>query len=176
MSYLDPFALAAALPHRQLQHSYFAGWSGLLFTTAIRRLFSRAAQIVPVDPDRAVVASIDTATAVLQHGEALVWFPEGSISPDGKLQSFLPGIGAVLAHQPVPVVPAWIGGTGRALPPGRRIPHPHRVIVRFGPAIEMALAPDLGGRAGQKSIADEVRRAVGTLGATGPKPGLTRIV
>jgi len=147
VSYMDAFALAAALPHRHLRHSYFAGWTGLLFATPLERLFSRAAQIVPVDPDRAVAASIADAAAVLRHGKTLVWFSEGRISPDGELQTFQPGIGAVLEQQPVPVVPARIGGTTAALPLGRKLPRPNPVIVRFGPAINMAaIAPDLTGR------------------------------
>ena len=167
VSYMDAFALAAALPHRHLRHSYFAGWTGLLFATPLERLFSRAAQIVPVDPDRAVLASIADAAAVLRHGKALVWFSEGRISPDGDLQTFQPGIGAVLEQQPVPVVPAWIGGTAAALPMGRRFPRPRHVVVRFGPAINVsAIAPDLTGRARQHCIAGTIRQAVAALACT----------
>jgi len=100
VSYMDAFALAAALPHRHLRHSYFAGWTGLLFATPLERLFSRAAQIVPVDPDRAVLASIADAAAVLRHGKTLVWFPEGRVSPDGDLGPFQPGIGACWSTTP----------------------------------------------------------------------------
>ena len=163
-SYMDAFALAAALPHRHLRHSYFAGWTGLLFATPLERLFSRAAQIIPVDPDRAVVASIADAAAVLRHGKTLVWFSEGRVSPDGDFGPFQPGIGAVLEQHPVPVVPAWIGGTAAALPLGRRLPRPNPVIVRFGPAINVAaIAPDLTGRARQHCIAGTIRQAVAAL-------------
>ena len=47
VSYLDAFALAAALPHRKLQSTYWAGWTGLLVASRLRRLFSRAAQVIP---------------------------------------------------------------------------------------------------------------------------------
>ena len=136
-SYLDGFALAAALPHRVLDNSYFAGWTGLLFATRLERLFSRTAQIIPVDPDRAVATAIATASAVLRHGKTLIWFPEGKISPDANLQKFQPGIGAVLKNHPAPVVPAWISGAATALPPGKKIPRLHSIKVSFGPVIEI---------------------------------------
>jgi long-chain acyl-CoA synthetase len=163
-SYLDAFALAAALPHRQLMNSYFAGWTGLLFITPAERLFSRTAQIIPVDPDRAVVASIAGGAAVLHHGKTLVWFPEGRLSPDGNLQPFQPGIGAVLERQPVPVIPAWIGGTAAALPPGKKRPRFHKISVSFGPAIHLACAaPDLAGSVRQQQVADTIHQALASL-------------
>ena len=91
VSYLDAFALG---------HSYFAGWTRFLFVTPLERLFSRATQIVPVDPNRAVLASIADAAAVLRHGKTLVWFPEGRVSPDGDFWPFQPGIGACWSTTP----------------------------------------------------------------------------
>ncbi len=121
VSYLDPFALAAALTRRQLGSTYWAGWTGLLFTSPLRRLFSRAAHVIPIDPDRAAAAGIALGSAVLARGHALVWFPEGALSPDGSLQRFQPGVGALVDQHPVPVVPVLITGTEVAFPPGQTI-------------------------------------------------------
>lgn len=168
VSYLDAFALAAALPHHQLRNSFFAGWARLLFTTPMKRLFSRVAQIVPVDPDRAVAASIANAATILREGKILIWFPEGRISENGDLQPFQPGIGAVLLQQPVPIVPAWIEGTAAALPAGGWFPHPHPVTVRFGPAIDFSeISPNISGRARQQYIASTIREAVAALAPSG---------
>ncbi len=164
VSYFDAFVLAAALPHRRLRKSYFAGWAGLLFATPLERLFSRAAQIIPIDPDREAGASIARAVSVLDCGNALIWFPEGRISPDGRLQPFQKGIGAVLERAPVPVVPAWIDGTVEILPPGRRLPRPRRVTVSFGPAINIELVgPVCAGRSRQSVIACAIHEAVVAL-------------
>jgi long-chain acyl-CoA synthetase len=164
VSYLDSFALAAALPHRQLQSTYWAGWTGLLFATRLQRLFSRAAQVIPIDPDRAAAAGIALSSAVLSRGRTLVWFPEGGLSPDGSLQPFQPGIGAVLERYPVPVVPAYISGTVAALPPGKRLPRLRQIAVRFGvPLDPEAAAPDAAGRAHQQAIAEAIRNAVAAL-------------
>ena len=43
---------------------------------------------------------------VLQRGDVLGIFPEGSITRDGEIQPFKPGIEKVISEQPVPVVEA----------------------------------------------------------------------
>jgi long-chain acyl-CoA synthetase len=167
VSYLDTFALAAALPHRQLQSTYWAGWTGLLFTTRFRRLFSRAAQVVPIDPDRAAAAGIALGSAVLARGRTLVWFPEGGLSPDGSLQPFQPGVGAVLDRYPVPIVPVYISGTAAALPPGKRLPRLRQIAVRFGAPLDPADAgADIAGRTHQQAVAEAIRAAVAALSPT----------
>jgi long-chain acyl-CoA synthetase len=130
-SYLDPLAVAAALPLQQTRQAYWAAFVTLLFSTRLRRLFSRAAHIFPVDerrPDKALAAAIQ----VLSTDHIAVWFPEGWRSPDGEVQRFQPGIGEVLLRTGAPAVPAYIDGTFSAWPRHRRMPRPGRVVVAFG--------------------------------------------
>jgi len=54
---------------------------------------------------------------------AVVIFPEGTRSRTGKLQPFKDGVGYLSSKLDVPVVPAFVDGTFRALPKGRTIPH-----------------------------------------------------
>jgi long-chain acyl-CoA synthetase len=97
---------------------------------------SRLAKVIPIDPRRGVISSLVFAAAVLERGDNLVWFPEGGISRDGKLQDFKPGIGLLLMHYPVSVVPIWIDGTYDALPSGKMIPRLRKITVTFGEPIE----------------------------------------
>ncbi len=166
-SYLDPFALAAALSWRQLQHLYWAGWTGLLFRGPITKLFSRAAHVVPVDPERGITSTLAVARAVLERDHALVWFPEGQRSETGELQDFLPGVGWLLEKTGARAIPVVIEGTYEAWPIGRRLPRPGRVRVRFGEPIELE---DLGGGEGpdrHARIAQRLRDAVARLAADG---------
>ena len=164
VSYLDAFALAASIPHRKLQSVYWAGWTGALFSSPLQRVFSRAAQVIPIDPDHAAAAGIALGAAVLGRGQSLVWFPEGGLSPDGLLQPFQPGIGVLLEGHPVSVVPAYISGTAAAWPPGKRLPRPAHIIVRFGAPIDPAgMAPGVGGRARRQAIASHLQAAVAAL-------------
>ena len=53
---------------------------------------------------------------MLKRGDDLIWFPEGQRTPDGTLQPFRAGVGLLLAHVPVPVVPVVIEGAYEAWP------------------------------------------------------------
>ncbi len=157
-SYLDPTAIAAALPWPRLRHLYWAGDALRLFPGPPGRLFSRATHVFPVDAMHPG-AALDTATRVLQAGDVVVWFPEGWRSPDGRLQRFLPGIGQLLLRSGASAVPAYIGGAFEAWPRGRRIPRFRRITVAFGcPEPVEALRTTGAGRSDQERVADALRQ------------------
>ncbi|TVR99806.1 MAG: AMP-dependent synthetase [Rhodospirillales bacterium] len=163
---VDPPVMAGALSFSRLRRLRWAGDNRRLFRGPIRRAFSRAAGIFPVDA-RAPSQSLAMAAAVLAEGQSLVWFPEMWRSPTGELQRFLPGIGVLLQHHPVPVVPAFIDGTFEAMPRDRRLPRPHPVRVIFGEPVDteaLLRALDVGDddRAAER-IADALRDRVAAL-------------
>ncbi len=161
VSDLDPPVLAAALPRAILRNVYWSGDRDRLFASAFSRGFCRAAHIFPVD-ERNAAATLAMAEAVLDGGHGLVWFPESWRSPDGRLQPFRPGVGALLGRRPVPVVPACIDGTFAAMPRTRRLPRPHPVSVRFGPVIDPGRL-DVSADAEPAAIAAALRDAVAAL-------------
>ncbi|AGA32776.1 Long-chain-fatty-acid--CoA ligase [Thioalkalivibrio nitratireducens DSM 14787] len=133
LSFVDPLALLPALSRQQLESLYWAGLEAYLFSNRFSRAFSRTAHVLPIDPGSAPRRSLALAAACLKRGHSLIWFPEGQRSPDGRLQRLRPGIGLVLAAQPVPVVPVWIEGTREVMAPGRHFPRPgKRVRVIIG--------------------------------------------
>jgi long-chain acyl-CoA synthetase len=161
VSYLDPFAVGSALPRHRLRRTYWGGWTGIAFNTRLRRLFSRVARIIPVDPDRAAGAGLALAGRVLERGWNLVWFPEGARSLDGKLQHFLPGIGALIEKRSVPVVPVFIEGSFASWPVGRRFPRFLPITVRFGKPLDPAsLLATASGRNRDERIAEAVQGSV----------------
>ena len=120
VSYLDALVIAAALPWRRLRRTYWAGWVGVMHTSPLRRLVSRAAQVFPVDPDRDLAAAVRTARELLDRGYDVVWFPEGRRSPTGELQKFEGGVGVLAKGLAAAVVPAAIDGTFEAWPKHRQ--------------------------------------------------------
>jgi long-chain acyl-CoA synthetase len=163
-SYIDAFAVAAALPWRRLRSAYFAGWTGQLFRTRLRRLFSRAGHVLPIDPERAPAAGIAYGAEVLRRGFALVWFPEGRRSTTGEVQRFLPGVGVLVQTYSVPAVPVRLIGTFEAWPRGRRFPRLARLAVLFGEPQEAAALEAAGkGPDSPSRVADGLRRAVVAL-------------
>jgi len=100
-------------------------------------------------PDR---QALRRGEELLKRGEALVIFPEGTHSLDGKLQRMQPGALLLAQRASVPIVPTIIVGSTNMIPYGemkpRRIAHP--IVVRFGKSV--ALAELTGGRKGGEGL------------------------
>ncbi len=165
VSYLDSFVVAAALDYRVLRRTYWAGWTGAAFGNPLTRAVSRLAKAVPIDPERAGLSSLAFGAAVLKRQKNLVWFPEGQRSPTGQLQPFKPGIGMLLNHFRVPVVPVLIRGTYEAMPLGKALPRPKKVTVVFGRPLDAGELERQGkGDQPQDRIVRALRDRVAELG------------
>ena len=162
VSYLDSFAVAAALEHSVLRRTFWAGWTGAAFGNPLTRLVSRLAQVVPVDPARAGLSSLAFGAAVLARGRCLVWFAEGERSPTGSLQPFKPGVGVLLSHYPVSVVPVFIRGTYEAMPRGKALPALEQITVTFGEPFDPGGSDETS--RSQEQIVEAVRERVAELG------------
>lgn len=164
VSYLDPFVLASVLEYRQLQRTYWAGFTGAAFRNRLFRLISRIAQVVPIDQESRAISSLAFGSAVLHRGGNLVWFPEGSRSVTGQLQPFRPGLGMILSHYPVPVVPVAIIGAYESLPVGAVWPHFRSITVVFGPPLQpQQLALQGKGTSAQGRIVHALENAIAAL-------------
>lgn len=109
VSYMDALILAGAIPRpvRFVMHRR-------IFETAGARWFFRAAGAIPIttareDPQLKQHA-FDTVDAALADGELVCIFPEGTLSPDGAIGRFKPGVERILQRRPVPVVPMALRG------------------------------------------------------------------
>jgi long-chain acyl-CoA synthetase len=162
-SYLDPLAVAAALPWRRLRKTYWAGWVGVLYTGPLRRFVSRATQVFPIDPDRDLAGAIRTARALLEQGYSVVWFPEGRRSPTGELEPFQAGVGLLLQSSAAVAVPAAIRGTFEAWPKHRRWPRPHALGVAFGEPIGTVAAAGDSSRGSAQHVRAALEGSVRTL-------------
>jgi long-chain acyl-CoA synthetase len=163
VSYLDPLAVAAALDPACLRETYWAGWTGAVFDTRLKRAVARATRVLPIDPAAGPRRNLAFAAAALQQERNLVWFPEGTRSADGSLQDFRHGIGLLLAHLRVPVVPVAIGGTHDALPVGRRWPRFDRISVRFGEPLAPDELAQYTGDGAPEQIVDALHRRLARL-------------
>ena len=63
---------------------------------------------------------------------AIILFPEGTRTRDGKLQPARSGIGLTVIKSDAPVVPVRVFGTFEAFGRHMRIPRPHQVGVKYG--------------------------------------------
>jgi long-chain acyl-CoA synthetase len=164
-SYIDPFAVAAAIDFRRMRQIYWAGWTGVAFSNPLTRFFSRLAQTIPIDPDHAVISSLAFSAAILKRQRSLVWFPEGGRSTTGELQQFKSGIGLLLEHYHPIVVPVYIKGSYEAWPPHKTLPRLQQITIVFGaPQTTGELEEQGEGKETRDRIAQALHDRVAELG------------
>ena len=164
LSVLDPLVVLAALDTETARGLWWGGWTGLLFKRPWTRFLSRSLQVLPVDPLGAPRSSLALGAAALARGRMLVWFPEGARSLDGELQTFRSGVGRLARSRDLELVPVAIRGSREALPPGRLIPRPTRLSVRFGEPLDAETLEREGpGEAPAERIAAALRERVRAL-------------
>src|SRR5438445_6218743 len=91
------------------------------------------AGFVPVnrrDRDSAI-ASVEKATASLRAGQSFLIYPEGTRSPDGRLQRFKKGAVVMAINAGVPIVPMVCSGAHRIMEKRSLVIHPGEIVVEF---------------------------------------------
>lgn len=155
-SFFDPPLIGCTLacrPHYLARKTLF---DHPLFGAAIRAL-----QAHPIDQERPDMAGLKRVIGAARAGAAVVIFPEGSRSWDGRLQPAQPGVGLVVAKARVPVVPIRIFGAQRAWPRGGR-PRPFVPIrVVIAPPLDFGVVP--AERDAYQKIGDQIMAAIAAI-------------
>jgi 1-acyl-sn-glycerol-3-phosphate acyltransferase len=153
---------------------YYMAWSRL-FDIPVFSQFIRLLRAFPVDIDTRDARATREAVRLLQRGAALMIFPEGERTADGRLQRFKPGAFRLAVSTKVPVLPVTIVGGDRSWPPGRVLPRPGRITITYHPALHpntaldpRAAAQDLAARTRQ-SILSALPGAEADADASGPR-------
>ncbi len=92
----------------------------------------RSWSAVPVDRDGGGARGLKMILDRLLAGGAIILFPEGTRTRDGKLQPARSGIGLTVIKSSAPVVPVRVFGTFEAYGRHHKFPRPHRVAVKYG--------------------------------------------
>ncbi len=109
-SHLDPPIVGAQVPR---QMSFFARKT--LWKPGIASWWLDTVGTIPVDRDGGSdISAIRRVLRSLEQGKPLILFPEGTRSPDGRLQTAKPGVGMIACKAQVPVLPARIFGSFEA--------------------------------------------------------------
>lgn len=157
-SLLDPPLVGGAAP-RQLT---FLAKAELFEVPGLGALIRRlGAQ--PLRREGADPSALRAAQRVLQEGGALLVFPEGTRGEEGVLREAKPGAALLAMQTGVPVVPAYVHGSGRAWPRGRRLPRPVKVVVTFGAPITFERAAGADRKAQYEAASRRMMAAIGQL-------------
>ncbi|MEA2655451.1 MAG: 1-acyl-sn-glycerol-3-phosphate acyltransferase, partial [Chloroflexota bacterium] len=111
-------------------------------------------------------AQLHSSSQLLKSGWNLVLFPEGSRSPDGRIQEFKAGVGHLANETGTPVVPMHIRGAYQVMPRGQKLPLPGPVRVRIG----KPMAPETD--EGSRQFTARVEKAVRALALEPPQPDI----
>ncbi|MGI8810671.1 MAG: lysophospholipid acyltransferase family protein [Acidimicrobiales bacterium] len=126
-SFVD-FGLVSAVTRRRM------GYMGKesLWTSKAFGAFISLLGAYPVNrgaPDR---EALRRTLAILEKGEPLVLFPEGTRRAGPVIEHLHEGAAFVASRAGVPIVPVGIGGSERALPKGKLLPRLVRIHVIVG--------------------------------------------
>ncbi len=163
-SHLDALILAAALPARHRRYVFPVSAGDVFFETKLATAFSalclNALPMWRKNVGRHAMAQLRERFTAGDAG--FILFPEGTRSPDGQMQPFLPGVGMLVAGADVPIVPCHLAGTHAALPKGAAFPRPRTLQVTLGPPRRFTDQPN--NKHGWCAIANQLQDAVRNLG------------
>lgn len=135
-SYLDPVLVGCRVRrpiHFMARATLFRGPLGAL----IRRL-----NAFPVNRGGVSKEAIRSVLELLADRQGVLVFPEGTRSGDGHLGKIETGVVRIAQLAGVPVVPAYVSGSYRALGRGASFPRPVPTSVRFGPPLRFERGAD----------------------------------
>lgn len=165
LSVADELFLGAVVP----RHLAFWAKAEYFTGTGFRGLLSRSvmeglgAIRVERTGGRAALAAFDAAIPVLQAGDLVAVYPEGTRSPDGRLYRGRTGAARLAMAAGVPVIPVGMVGTDRVQPIGTRVPRlgVGKVTIRFGKPMDFTGRSD--DRTSLRQITDEIMAEIQQL-------------
>jgi 1-acyl-sn-glycerol-3-phosphate acyltransferase len=175
ISYLDPPVAGSALD-RQL---YFMA-KVELFAHPFLGWLIRQYGAFPVQRGVADRAAMRHAERLLRAGHAVLVFPDGTRSPDGRLTAGELGIALLALRTGAPVLPIGVDGTDRVMPRGTLLMRPARVRIRIGPPIsfdDLCGPPLVGAPAPltRETLEEALRRIIAALAELLPAWRTTRV-
>jgi 1-acyl-sn-glycerol-3-phosphate acyltransferase len=98
------------------------------------------ARFIPVNRgDReSAIASVEKAAEAMREGQSFLIYPEGTRSPDGRLQEFKKGAVVLGIKAGVPIVPVLCSGAQRVMAKRSMVIHPGEILVEFLEPIDAA--------------------------------------
>ena len=98
--------------------------------------------VFPLPKKSGVRESFRFAGDLADRGWNILVFPEGDLTPDGKLQPFRAGIGLLASNLKLPVVPIRIDGGYEIREAGSKFNRPGRIRVHIGRPVEFPPGTD----------------------------------
>ena len=117
-----------------------------------------SAHFIPVNRGLrdSAIASVEKATEALKAGQSFLIYPEGTRSPDGRLQEFKKGAVVMAIRAGVPIVPMACSGAHRVMEKRSLVIRPGEILVEFLEPIDASRYS----MEGRDELNEHVRRAL----------------
>ena len=145
--------LAACVTGRRLR---FMGKQEMWKFRPAGKLFSALGSF-PVNRGAADREALRRCIEVLEGGEPLVLFPEGTRRSGPVVEDLFDGAAYVAIKAGVPIVPVGIGGSEAAMPKGSKFLRPVKVHMVIGPPLDAERVSD-GGRTSRRAVQELTQR------------------
>jgi 1-acyl-sn-glycerol-3-phosphate acyltransferase len=152
-TYADPPLVT--IPVRRPVH--YMAWSRLFDIPAFG-WFIRRLRAFPVDIEARDSRATREVIRILRAGEAVMIFPEGQRSRDGRLAPFKVGAFRLAVSLDVPVLPVTIAGGFESWPPGQRLPRRGRIAITYHRVVHPDRAADA--RSAARHLMERTRAAI----------------
>lgn len=151
-SFLDPNLVGLAVR----RHLHYLARSTLFRHPAFAALI-RSLNAVPVNQEGFAREGLQTTMELLKEGKAVIVFPEGERTPDGRMCPLRPGIHLLIKKLDIPILPVGIAGAFEAWPRHRMLPRPAPLFLPPQPgAIALSVGRPLQSTSIRKRSREEV--------------------
>jgi 1-acyl-sn-glycerol-3-phosphate acyltransferase len=118
----------------------------------------------PVKAGGSDIEAYRVARAVLERGDVLCIFPEGTRSASGVMQEPKPGVAMLATRAAVPILPVGVSNSDYFLGRGKRLPRLRTHIrLRVGRPFTLTLDPRMSHRQALGAASDELMRRIAAL-------------
>jgi 1-acyl-sn-glycerol-3-phosphate acyltransferase len=156
VSFMDPTTVGWAFGREM----YFLGRRDL-FRPPVLNWFLPMCNVLPVDRDAPDISGLRRIIKMLQAGESVLIFPEGTRSHDGNLQPAEPGAGMIAIKAAVPILPVRVFGTYESLSRSGKMIRLRPIRVVIGAPYLPAIPP--GEKPSYQKVAQEMMDRIALL-------------
>lgn len=166
LSFIDSLAIPVAAPRpvqflaksTYFEGTGFKGWISRTFFTSIGAIAVRRGA------GQAALDALDQQRQLLDEGNAVALYPEGTRSLDGRLYKGRTGVAFLALQTGAMVIPVGLIGTDKVMPKGAKLPSlRHRVTVKFGEPIDVSKHGAANSGRARRLATDEIMAAIHAL-------------